>query len=76
MVNLEAQSCGASVICYDTGGCRETDRGDIKFVRKGDWRGVFNAITCSVFKSKSNNTVNQVFDNVCYCDKYINIYEK
>ena len=42
-VNLEARSCGTPVVCYDTGGSRETlGPGDV-LVPKGDVEGLLSA---------------------------------
>ena len=43
-VNLEARACGARIISYDTGGCRETlGEGDV-LVPRGDLDGLLAAI--------------------------------
>lgn len=50
-VNLEAIACGTPVICYDTGGCKETLGPDTGFViRQGDVTGIVTAL--GVIKAK------------------------
>lgn len=46
-VNLEAQRCGAPVVCYDTGGCRETldaSLSPFRLVKTGDRESLLSAI--------------------------------
>ena len=43
-VNLEARACGTRIVCYDTGGCRETlGEGDV-LIPKGDVQRLYEAI--------------------------------
>ena len=43
-VNLEARSCGTRILCYDTGGCRETMGQEDILVPKGDWQAALEQI--------------------------------
>ena len=43
-VNLEAGACGTRIVCYDTGGCRETLGPGDTLVRKGDVDALYAAI--------------------------------
>lgn len=46
-VNLEARACGTLIVCYDTGGCRETlGPGDI-LIEKGNVEALARAV-CSI----------------------------
>ena len=43
-VNLEAEACGATVITYDTGGCKETISNNSFLVKTGDLMSVISII--------------------------------
>ena len=43
-VNLEARACGTRIICYDTGGCRETLGPGDTLVKKGDVEALLASI--------------------------------
>ena len=43
-VNLEARACGTRIVCYDTGGCRETLGSEDILVPKGDLEGLIRGI--------------------------------
>lgn len=43
-VNLEARACGTKIICYDTGGCRETVGKCDVLIPKGDLKALLFAI--------------------------------
>ena len=43
-VNLEARACGTRIVCYDTGGCRETLGPEDILVPKGDLEGMIRGI--------------------------------
>lgn len=44
-VNLEAQACGTPVVCYDTGGCKETLNASGILIPKGDLQAAVGAIS-------------------------------
>lgn len=43
-VNLEARACGTRIVCYDTGGCRETLGPGDTLVKKGDVEALLASI--------------------------------
>lgn len=44
MVNVEAQACGIKVLSYPTGGCFDTNIGNLHFVNNTDIKAIYNLI--------------------------------
>lgn len=81
-VNLEALACGTPVITYDTGGCSETiDETCGKVVKRGDWVGLYEAVSLLRQRGKTSFTqscrkrVEEYFDEKRQYQSYINLYQ-
>lgn len=59
-VNLEAQACGCCVITYDTGGCKETNCGNMIVVKKGDIDGIIRELNNSENFQKKDIEISQL----------------
>ena len=69
-INLEAQACGCKVVCYDVGGNKETNLGNLYLIDKNDKSDVFNCI----FEEKFKKVENMNCDSKFMAKKYFELY--
>lgn len=79
-VNIEALACGTPVVCYQTGGATEMfDESNGIVVKKGDLKGVVQALNKVEQIKKSNNfsdEIRQKYSAKRMADDYLTIYNE
>ena len=72
-VNLEAQACGAKVLTFDTGGCKETNCGNLYLCSKDEF---VNIKIEELYKNKLNFIDNDRLSIIRMIKDYCNIFRR
>lgn len=72
-VNLEAQLCGMNVLSYDTGGCKETNLGNLYLFSETDF---IDDVYLDGIDLKNTNEIDFNFTSENMCNQYIELMKK